>query len=424
MLLALAVCIVQSSTWSPKVPGDADRGTLGWCVTGLADVDGDRVPDFAASGGIGALPVSIFSGANGAVLRTIEASEPALDVGVSLADPGDFDGDGRGDIAVGAKRNAAGFAAFVGVHSGADGKLLARFDGAAPGDGYGLTLVCADLDHDGKREFIVGAPRDRTAGENAGAVYVYSGATQRLTHLARGRFERGHFGAALALAGDIDRDGVDDVWIGAPGAREKMSDANCGEVVLLSGRNGRVLSTVAPSGDDASFAHSLAGLDDLDGDGVPELAAGARRQVQPQVTIGLVRIVSGASGRMLREFVARTNAETFAYALASVPDANGDGHRDLAVGVPDSFHGGTWGSVRLHASSDGVELFERYFDAEPILHGMGVSLAVTRDIDGDGIDDLIVGAPDGLLGGGVHVMRGSNNGTIGEIGGEAQWPHK
>ena len=142
------------------------------------------------------------------VLHTLSGTNPGAAYGWAVSELGDVDGDTKTDLIVGEPFTAAGT---TWVYSGRTGDLLYRLDGA-PGDQQGYAIADAgDTDGDGVPDVVSGAP-----GAGRGSAYVYSGATGRLLH----RFSRGRdgdfFGAAVAGAGDVDRDGRADVLVGAP----------------------------------------------------------------------------------------------------------------------------------------------------------------------------------------------------------------
>ena len=138
------------------------------------------------------------------------------------------------------------------------------------------------------------------------------------------------FGLALAGVGDVDGDGVPDLAVGAP---------EQGRVFLFSGATGqrlRTLNNPTPQAG-ARFGRALAGVGDVDGDGVPDLTVGAPGQdVEGRDTQGQVFLFSGATGQQLRTLNNPTPqaGARFGRELAGVGDVDGDGVSDLAVGAP------------------------------------------------------------------------------------------
>jgi len=207
----------------------------------------------------------------------------------------------------------------------------------------------------------------------------------------------GKLGAAIAPLGDVDADGVLDFAKGSPGENGAR-----GRVRIVSGGDGSTLAFADGASAGDNFGAALAGIGDVDGDGVPELIVGAPKQdvyFPPTNTVlgkaGSTTIVSGATGAKLDEKTVPTADLELGYAVAPLGDADGDGAPDYAVGAPG--YGNDRGQVLLHFSTlpsqwtllNGFAAGDRF----------GAALANVGDMDGDGVDELAVGAPgtDGLF---------------------------
>ena len=170
--------------------------------------------------------------------------------GTSVDFIGDFDGDGLDDIAVGAP-DAAGTngwltgAAYVvrgGVSESSvlDDAALLRLDGASPTDSLGNHVAGAgDVNGDGLADLLVHAGDHGGTLQGFGAVYLIlggqSGTLDAATHDLRieGRTAEGFLGGAMDCAGDVDGDGLDDLYIGFPG--DNFRTTRGGTVYLLDG---------------------------------------------------------------------------------------------------------------------------------------------------------------------------------------------
>ena len=238
-----------------------------------------------------------------------------------LADPlpaiGDLDGDGVPDLAAGADGDDEGGSGRGAVHvmfMNSDGTVRETAeinDGTANGpalsneDFFGISVAAiGDLDGDGVPDLAAGASGDDEGGSGRGAVHVMfmnSNGTVRGTAEINNGTSNGPelsnddvFGISVAAIGDLDGDGVPDLAAGANGDDEGGSGRGAVHVMFMNS-NGTVRETAeindgtsngpALSNDDG-FGISVAAIGDLDGDGVPDLAAGAsgddERRVRPR----------------------------------------------------------------------------------------------------------------------------------------------
>ncbi len=252
-------------------PGEPSVGFIGLNVASARDVNGDGVPDmvvgcqYADTNGVDSGAVRVFSGANGALLHAFDGSAAGAKLGRTVCSPGDLDGDGVSEIVFSAPKSFA-----VQVRSGADGALL--YDlmaGSGSGNLYtGIVAVAGDLDHDGVQDIVA---TGSTGISNAGA-HVYSGvdgAPILTLHVPNPASD----GEAVSVAGlgDVNLDGTDDLVLGL---RSGIPDAG-GNVYILSGQDGSILQTIHAFGypccTGITHASGLAGPGDLDHDGHPDV---------------------------------------------------------------------------------------------------------------------------------------------------------
>ncbi len=265
--------------------------------------------------------------------------------------------------------------------------------------------IVGDVDGDGEPDVAVGAPFE-PAGVANGRVYLFSGATGALlrTIQSPAPAQVGLFGTALAALGDLDGDEAADLAIGAPqeGALE------VGRVYVVSGATGAVRATLASPQpvNRGAFGAVIAALEDVDGDGARDLAV-----VDPSAD--RVLLFSGRMGTPLRALTsppAYPLALTYRAVLAGVPDVDGDGAGDLAVGNDgDTFDGSPDpGAVYLFSGATGAFLgrVQSPNAASGATDYFGRSVAGIPDLDGDGAGDLLVGAPFDGVGGAAYVISG------------------
>ena len=310
------------------------------------------------------------------------------ELGRSLVVTGDLDGDGWADYAVGAPR-ADGYgrtnSGVVELRSGKDGSLLRRHVGGAAHDWLGSALAdLGDVDGDGLADLAVSASN---AASHAGQVMALSGADGAVLWTRDGRANLDRFGDRLCAVADLDGDGRRELLVAATGA-DVNGLQNAGRVLLLSGADGRELRRFEGDGDGDKLGFALAELGDLDGDGATDFALGAPFADRPLANTGTVQIHSGATGALLRRLDGPTEEARFGYSLAGVGDTDGDGLAELLVGAPDS--GLAPGSAWLMPGAGGPPV-QRFYDG--LADGFGQEVAAAGDQDGDGVTDLLVGVP-------------------------------
>lgn len=265
-------------------------------------------------------------------------------------------------------------------------EVIRGLDGGQASDFFGSWVAAADLDGDGLPEAIAGAPEDDSYGPNRGRAVVHSGRTGAIRFELGGDADDVFLGERVGVGPDVNGDGTPDVLVrarahGAPGDR----------VLVASGADGRLIRTLHVGRDADELGTWLLALPDLDDDGVGEIGVGAPGRWDAPVA-GRAYVFSGRTGEVLRVFQGSDRPfDRFGFSLADVGDQNGDGVVDLAVASLDGDAPRQYvGAVRVFSLADG-RLLATLHGTAPQDH-FGHELATLPDMDRDGRAELLVGA--------------------------------
>ncbi len=361
----------------------ADAETTGNSASGEAYVIFGKTTAFASS-----LDISdLIDGTSGFLLNGVDASDRA---GTAVA-VGDINNDDVEDVIIGAKSadpngsnsgetyvvfgKTTAFGATVEL-SGLDGSTGFKLNGVSGGDNSGEALAVGDINNDNFDDVIIGAPNGDNGGSNSGETYVvfgqasFSGSSViELSDLngttgfvLNGQGGSDESGSAVA-SGDINGDGIEDVIIGAPKEHSPSNDE--GETYVYFGKTTAFDSAIELSDLDGSIGFVLSGIStgdqsggavaagDVNGDGIGDVIIGARY---------------------------------------GDPNNDGAGETYVLFGKTTSFDS----SINL-SSLNGSTGFALNGDS---YYGYSGSSLASGDINGDGFDDIVVGAP------GVNSERG------------------
>jgi hypothetical protein len=246
-----------------------------------------------------------------------------------------------------------------------------------------------DLDGDGHDELLIGVPRDGTAAPSAGAVRIVSGASGLAIDTVRGDAQDDYLGWAVEAVGDVDADGTVDFGAGAP---SQCGTGKIGYARVFSGADFSVLATVHGDSYLDWFGCALSGAGDQDLDGHADFAVGAYSFCGGFKLPGYVRAYSGATGLARWTAMGDSDWDSFGWALDLLGDYDGDGVEDLIAGAPgNDTKGYDAGRFYVLSGTNGAKLYTE--DGEAGLHYSGFALVGTGDLDLDGVVDYSIGVP-------------------------------
>jgi len=397
-----------------------DGATL-WGTPGTADVGTNSQVVLTARNSVGQQVAQLFN---------VEV-QPLMGMPSTL--PFDFNGDGANDVIVGAYRNPLngtssgrayiffGGSSLSGDFSAAEADVIVTGEGAGSWLGFSVGSA-GDFNGDGYSDLLVGSPGH---GSDAGRVYLVYGSAQPLRNVYAanadlifdGELPGDLLGTAVSTAGDVNGDGYGDMLLGAGEA--DVNGIRAGKAYLMLGRpswSGEYSVSVA----DVTFegvlngenvGTSLSSMGDMNGDGFDEILLGGDQSATAGSGVGRGYLFLGGPSlygniRIRTELadaiiVGTTGGDRLGISLAS-GDVNGDGMNDFMIGASGHDPGGrsAAGAVFIffgRTNLGGQEIIS-INDADVVIEGevagdaLGVCIAVIGDIDGDGAEDMLLGA--------------------------------
>ena len=400
----------RAADWSAAGEGGPDH--FGYAVASAGDLNGDTYDDLVVGAPFYGNPdqgkAYVYHGSAGGLEGSAAWSatgEPNSNVGSAVAAAGDVNGDGFSDLLIGDSgyddhRGKASL--YQGTPWGLNPSY--SFDWTAGGEQaanqFGYTLGAAgDVNGDGFSDLAVGAP---AYDGQRGKAYVFPGTPAGLSltpfWIASGAYAGDQFARSVATAGDVNKDGYDDLVVGAPGNDDNGTSA--GRVYLFYGSHAGLAS--APGWSSAGvnsrdrFGAAAATAGDVNDDGFSDLAIGADGYPGGDSN-GKAYVYHGsADGPGAAAVWTASSAQPgarFGSAVGTAGDVNGDGCADLVVGAwaNDSYRGVAY--VYHGCSPVGLNTTPNWSQSgQDANNYFGYSVATAGDVNGDGYADLIVGA--------------------------------
>jgi hypothetical protein len=488
---------VLDDTYDFHIEGANGGGQTGYYVSQAGDVDGDGLPDIMVSSpyiddwGYDQGMVSLYFGSSieSTIASGVHEASPYSDgpdwvfrgndssdyLGRGISSAGDVDGDGLGDILISqpsdddASTNAGKVFLLFGKYlAGATGEvnlevyhsdygveILGQDNSDWLGDYEGVSAV-GDIDGDGLGEILIGAGYDDTKGTDAGEVYLLFGADLLNDHeygdsilnldseygykfTAHDSYD--HLGFSVASSNDVDGDGLPDLVMGAPGFA-----ADYGAVYIVSSSTiwmntlfgftndlwmGDSYDYRITSDTWGHFGYSIDSSGDFDGDGINDLLVGQHGNSEMATNGGAAYLFSGGAlnwgdndlSDAAFKFVYNGDSldyDEIGYSVSFAGDVDGDGLSDILIGAPyDDDWANNAGKAYLVLGKSlvapGSEFDLAFADYTFVCADdsceAGRSVSGAGDIDQDGLDDIIIGAP-------LNDINGTNDGSAYVIFGE------
>ena len=364
-----------------------------------------------------------------------DANQASASFGLSVASAGDVNADGYSDVIIGAHlyddgaNNNEG-RAFV-YHGSATG--LSTTPNSTPDDagqadawfGYSVSTA-GDVNGDGYSDVIIGAYKyDDGANADEGRAFVYHGSATGLSASANSTPDDANqagadFGISVAAAGDVNSDGYSDVIIGAYAYNDGANGAE-GRAFVYHGSAAGLAATPFSALDDANqqlafFGGSVAGAGDVNGDGYSDVIVGAYQYDDGANTNeGNAFVYHGSSaGLSPTPYSVLNDANqadaNFGISVSGAGDVNGDGYSDVIVGAylyDDGANANEGRAYVYHGSAMGLSAAPNSTldDANQAGAMFGRSVANAGDVNGDGYNDVVVGAMSYLDGANANEGR-------------------
>ena len=411
-----------NTTAAATVESNQVNANMGYSVASSGDVNGDGYSDvivgvpYFDNGQTDEGRAYVYNGAatgiNTTPVATVESNQINAQMGYSVASAGDVNGDGYSDVIVGARLYDNGQtdegAAFVyhGSASGISTTAAATVESNQAIAWMGYSVASAgDVNGDGYSDVIVGALYYDNGQTDEGAAFVYHGSATGINTTAAATVESNQanafMGWSVASAGDVNGDGYSDVIVGTYLYDNGQTDEGAAFVYhgSATGINTTAAATVESNQVNASMGVSVASAGDVNGDGYSDVIVGAYGYTNGQNSEGAAFVYHGSATGINTTAAATVESNQvtarMGVSVAGAGDVNGDGYSDVIVGAYLYDNGQTdeGRAFVYHGSATGINITAAAtVESNLVVAYLGCSVASAGDVNGDGYNDVIIGA--------------------------------
>jgi hypothetical protein len=339
-----------------------------------------------------------------------EGNQAAAWFGHSVSTAGDVNGDGYADVIVGAVLydNGVGDEGRVFIYRGSDLGLswTANWTAAGSWAHFGRSVSTAgDVNGDGYSDIIVGEDGYGDVETSEGRAYIYYGSASgpgiSAGWTAEGNNDDAYFGYSVSTAGDVNGDGYADIIIGAIGYDNGQTAEGLAFVYLGSVTGPSSSPDWSAESDQAGawLGWSVSTAGDVNGDGYADVIVGASEYDNGEEGEGRAYVYHGSASGLSATADWTTESDQvgadFGYSVATAGDVNGDGYADIIIGayLHDNLEVNEGRAYLYYGSSAGLSTNAAWTaDGNQSGAWFGHSVSTAGDVNGDGYDDVVVGA--------------------------------
>jgi hypothetical protein len=403
----------MDSTVDVIMTGEGINNCFGLSVSGAGDVNNDGYDDVI----VGAYYYNSYTGrayiyyggssmdSMADVTMTGEGTNNGF--GCSISSAGDVNDDGYDDVIIGAYM----YDSFIGrayiYYGGTSMDSTADVIMTGAGGSFGFSVSGAgDVNNDGYDDVVIGEP---SYGGSVGRIHFYYGGNPMNDTADAMIVSESYYnclGYSVSDAGDVNNDGYDDVIVGA-----YYSNSNTGRAYICYGGNLIINDTpdvTMTGGIGDSFGFSVSGAGDVNNDGYDDVIVGARYY---NSCTGRAYIYYGGSSMDSTADVTMTGEgidNNLGFSVSNAGDVNNDGYDDVIVGA--SYYDLIIGHAYIYYGGSSMDSTANVtMKGEGTNNYFGCSVSGGGDVNNDGYDDVIIGAPNyNSYTGRVYIYYGGN----------------